>query len=144
MDHAVFEELAPAEFAPDDIRSVLTPADFLRMSRKAGIEHLGIARRLLHYLDVMQPELAAMWREQLERKRIEKGHKGILVQFLDETSEMLREHPRCGDIAELLDELNSRIKKYRAAALQGLDGDEEAFERLEEKVRLEALNALYG
>lgn len=53
--------------APDFLRMEDTPSEFLSMSRKAMLQHVGVAVRLMGHLHNADPDLAEMWRSQLNR-----------------------------------------------------------------------------
>ncbi|MBY5894886.1 hypothetical protein AB9E14_07600 [Rhizobium leguminosarum] len=119
------------KFSPDGIA-----ADFLSISRKAMLQHVDVAVRLMGHLHDADPDLAEMWRSQLQRERTETGRPGLVVYLRGEFLEVLRKHPRYGYLAEWMAEWTEEAETYRAAALADLGGDQAALEKLDEEVRL--------
>lgn len=126
--------------APDDIdadfyRMVITPFDLVKWSREKALQHVDIAVRLMGHLHNCEPELAEMWRSQLDRERAETGHPGLVVYLRGEFLEVLRRHPRYGYLAEWMAQWTEEVERYRAEALEELGGDQAALEKLDEEVR---------
>lgn len=104
-------------------------------SRQIALKHVDVAARLMGHLHDAEPDLAEIWRSQLNRERVETGRPGLVVYLRGEFLEVLRRHPRYGYLAEWMADWTDQAETYRAAALEALGGDQTALERLDEELR---------
>ena len=135
MKHAVPDEFKPDDIDADFLQMVITPADLVSMSRKAMLQHVEVAVRLMWHLNDADPDLAEMWRSQLQRERVETGRPGLVVYLRGEALEVLRRHPHYGYLADLMADWTAEADRYRAQALEDLGGDQAALAKLDEEVR---------
>lgn len=134
MRSAVPEEFSN-EIDADFHRMIITPFDMVKWSREKALQHVDVAVRLMGHLHDCEPELAEMWRSQLQRERIETGHPGLVVYLRGEFLEVLRRHTRYGYLAEWMAQWTEEAQRYRVEALEELGGDQDALEKLDEEVR---------
>lgn len=109
---------------PDDsveefLRMDITPLHLVRWGREKMLQHADVAMQLMRHLDDADPDLAKMWRSQLDRERAETGHRGLVVYLRGEFLDVLRKHPRYGYLAEWMAEWTDEAESWRTQALTG-------------------------